>query len=330
MRAYFSLSYLLLFAVLALTPWLAQARSDAYSAIVPVSDTSEPQRDHAFAVGLAQVLRRTAERDLSGVSGYAQALTEAPGMVKRYRYQHAGDGGALLLRISFDRAAVRHVIDSLGALTWPSSRPPVLLLVYDADGRMLQAAELVTLTQAAGARGLDFVFADAASTPDPARLEAGEERALSQVARRFHTGLILIGQLRAGRYDWTWVAAGKPSHWQASMGSRDAMLAAAGNTLADRLNARFASVPHSVASAGTLWVSGISSAYDFARLLAMLRHNHRVLSVTPQQAQGDGLLLQISASAPLMAVLKEPLIQGRLLPLTQAHAGADASVRWVY
>lgn len=330
MRLRLPLTSLLLLALVALAPSPARAQSASYTAIVPVPDTSEAQRDHAFTVGLTQVLGRVAGRDLSSQPGYADALAKAPSLVQQYQYQRGDKRGSFLLQITFDRAAVRHMIDGLGATTWAGSRPPVLLLVRDAAGNLLEPAQLVALTQAAGARGVTFVFAHASGAPDPAQLQAADEDALASVARRFHTGLVLIGQQGAGQDDWTLVAAGRVSQWQSRGADQDSMLGDAGNALVDHLTAQFGSAPSGVAGTGTLWVGGLGSADDFAQLLAMLRQNNLVKTVTPEQAEGNGTLLRIEAGVPVSAVTDELLAEGRLLPAAQPHAGADASARWVH
>lgn len=79
---------------------------------------------------------------------------------------------------------------------------------------------------------------------------------------------------------------------------------------------------------GTLWVGGINDAQDFASLLATLRQSSKLHNVTPVGAQNDGVLLQLDYDAPL-ADISTDLIAGGHLHATDAHHGADASLRWV-
>jgi hypothetical protein len=52
-----------------------------------------------------------------------------------------------------------------------------------------------------------------------------------------------------------------------------------------------------------VWVSGISSADDYARLIGTLSHNELVRAVQSEQARGDGVELRIDTVGPLQRVL---------------------------
>src|SRR6185312_13005710 len=91
----------------------AQAAAPAYSVVVPVLDTSDAQRNDAFAHALAQVLTRVAGgQDLRDKPGYADALQGASAMVQKYQYQRASDG--ISLQVDFAPAAVQRLVAQLG------------------------------------------------------------------------------------------------------------------------------------------------------------------------------------------------------------------------
>jgi uncharacterized protein len=79
-----------------------------YTASVPVSDTSDAQRNHAFAVALGGVLTRTAGQSVTGASGYTDALGSAASLVQNYQYSRASAGASqpFVLHVQFDPAAV--------------------------------------------------------------------------------------------------------------------------------------------------------------------------------------------------------------------------------
>ncbi len=52
-----------------------------------------------------------------------------------------------------------------------------------------------------------------------------------------------------------------------------------------------------------VWVSGIASADDYARLVGTLSHNELVRAVQAEQARGDGVELRIDTVGPLQRVL---------------------------
>lgn len=91
-----------------------------------------------------------------------------------------------------------------------------------------------------------------------------------------------------------------------------------------------AAAPAAQGGSGTLWVGGVANGHAFATLLSTLRGDPDLSNVTPVEADGDGVLLQLSFSQPLATVianLSGPT--GHFVPAPQPHAGANASVRWV-
>ncbi|GAB3027065.1 MULTISPECIES: DUF2066 domain-containing protein [Oleiagrimonas] len=96
-------------------PPRAHAQNAGYGVTVPVSDTSDAQRDHAFAVALGDVLTRTAGASITGASGYTDALGTASSLVQNYRYLRAAAGASrpFLLQVQFDPAAVQELAGSL-------------------------------------------------------------------------------------------------------------------------------------------------------------------------------------------------------------------------
>ena len=320
---------LLGFAVLSPLRALAQS-SSPYTVVVPVSDTSEAQRDQAFATALAQVLARVSGgQDLRGKPGYDDVLKNAPGMVQQYQYQRGtGTPPGLLLQATFDSGAVRRAITQMGASS-AGVKPPVLLVVRDAGGKLLGQDALAALASAAGQRGYNVVYADnPAVLPDPAKLEAADPAALAAVTGQYHTGLVLLGQLHQGGADWTLVSGGKTQQWTDQSASTDTLLGNAGNTMADRIGRQLNVIGGGTVE-GKLWVSGLNSAMDYASLLSTLRADPAVLKVTTLGAQDDGALLDVKVNLPLTALAADLSASGRLLQAA-AHDGADVSLRWLH
>ncbi len=82
---------------------------------------------------------------------------------------------------------------------------------------------------------------------------------------------------------------------------------------------------------GTLWVTGIDNSHAFAMLLSILRGDSALHDVVPVEAHGDAVLLQLDFDQPLAGVLAGLTGPGgHLVPATQPHLGADASLEWVH
>lgn len=305
----------------------AQSAGSPYSVTVPVADTSDAQRDQAFATALGQVLTRVAGgQDLRSNAGYGDALSQASSIVQKFQYQRAATG--LVLGVDFAPSSVRRLVSKLGV---PSAgiKPPVLLLVQGTDGQLLDQDALSSLVSAVAARGTEVVYPDFRRPPDTVALETADPAALSAVNQKYHTGLVLIGKMHDGSADWTLVSGGQAQHWNTRGATEDALIASAGNDVVDRLGKQL-NVIATTPSNGKLWVSGLGSAMDYANLLATLGADPSVTKVTTLAAQNDGVLLYVEASMPIDGLAANLAAGGRMLLQGESHAGADANLRWLH
>lgn len=310
----------------ALPPLHAQADGAGYSVVVPVPDTSEAQRNEAFATALGQVLTRVAGgQDLRSNEGYADALRGASAMVQKFQYQRAADG--MHLQVDFAPAAVRRLVTQLGVAS-VGVKPPVLLLVQGTDGALFDQAALGSLAAAITSRGTNVAYPDPGEAIDASGLAAGDLDALAAINQRHHTGLVLLGKLHAGGAEWTLLTGGPAQHWSAQGSNEDALLAEAGASVAERVGKQLNVVGASV-SEGKIWVDGLHSALDYANLLAVLRADPAVREASTLGAQDDGVLLQVKAALPLPGLAANLAAGGRVLLQSKAHAGADVTLRWV-
>lgn len=80
-------------------------------------------------------------------------------------------------------------------------------------------------------------------------------------------------------------------------------------------------------SEAKVWISGIGSAEDYARLLGYLGHQPMLRETRPMQARGDGLLLRLSLMGGLPRFVEEVDHEGtlRLVNETPALEGIDAT-----
>lgn len=311
----------------ALSPLHAQTSGSPYSVVVPVTDTSDTQRDQAFATALGQVLTRVAGgQDLRGNAGYGNALGKAGSLVQKYQYQRAATG--LILDVDFEPGSVRRLVSSLGASS-AGIKPPVLLLVQGTDGQLLDRAALASLASAAAARGTNVVYPDSTDAPDVAKVGAVDPAALATINQQYHTGLVLLGKLHEGSADWTLISGGQPQRWSEQGATEDAMLGAAGKSVVDRLGKQL-NVIGAGTSEGKLWISGLHSANDYAALLATLQDDPSIKQVMTLGAENDSVLLYVKASVPMNGLAANLAAGGHLLLQGEPHAGADANLRWLH
>jgi hypothetical protein len=327
MRLFRLLITTFMFSLAALAPLHAQSGPSPYSVTVPVTDTSDGQRDQAFATALGQVLTRVAAgQDLRSKAGYDDALKNAGSIVQKFQYLRGASG--LSVAVDFAPGTVRRLVTKLGV---PSAegKPPVLLLVSGADGKLFDHDALASLAAAAAARDTNVVYPDATNPPDPAKVAAADPATLAAIHQQYHTGLALLGKLHNGSAAWTLISGGQSQQWNSHGASEDALFADGGNGMADRIGKQLNVVGAGV-SDGKLWVSGLHSALDYASLLATLRADPSVQQVMTLGAQDNGVLLGVRASLPLGALAASLAAGGHLLVQLEPHPGADANLRWLH
>jgi uncharacterized protein len=320
---------LLLGLVAGLPRMAASQTTSPYTVVVPVTDVGDAQRTQAFAAALGQVLARVSGgQDLSSKPGYGDAVQNAGGIVKQFQYQR-GDGNppSLTLSVTFDQGAVQRLITQMGSTT-AGVKPPVLLVVKGADGKVLNKDDLGVLGGAVNKQGYQVTYADPSQLPDLGKLESADPAALSAITRIYQTGLVLVGELHANGADWTLISGGQAQHWNAQGSNEDSMFADAGKTATDRLGQAL-NVIGAGAVDGKLWVSGLHSAADYANLVAILRADPSVQKVSTLGGQDDGVLLDVKADSPLDGLAANLTAGGRMMQ-GESHDGADVSLRWLH
>jgi hypothetical protein len=307
----------------------AAAQTAMYTVTVPVSDTSAAVRDQAFATGLTQVLARASNgADPRSKPGYADAMKQPGGLVQQYQYARTGgaNGAPLSLDIVFDPGAIRRVL-AVGDAAAAAPKAPVLVIAHDANGKLMGQQDLLPLSQMADNRGYQIVVPKPGATLDASAIAGGDTTAIATVARQYNTGVILVGKVGAGQTDWTLVSAGRTSSWKDSGEAPATLLTNGANAMADKLDRQFTSTQGG-SSSGKVWVSGLRSAADYAGLLSTLQNDPAIKSVAPVAATADGVLLNVSANAPLARLIAGYASGGHVLA-ADAHEGADLAVRWI-
>jgi hypothetical protein len=327
MRPVRLLAFLVLFLVSCLGTVAAQTAM--YTVTVPVADTSAAVRDQAFATGLTQVLARASNgADPRSKAGYADAMKQPGGLVQQYQYARTGgaNGAPLSLDIVFDPGAIRRAL-AVGDAAAAAPKAPVLVIAHDASGKLLGQQDLLPLSQMADTRGYQIIVPKGGATPDANAIAGGDTAVIANVARQYNTGVILVGKIGADQTDWTLVSAGRTSNWKDSGEAPAALLSNGANAMADKLDRQFTATQGG-SSSGKVWVSGLRSATDYAGLLSTFQNDPSIKSVAPVGATADGVLLNVSATAPLARLVAAYAAGGHVLA-TDSHEGADLAVRWI-
>ena len=157
---------------------------------------------------------------------------------------------------------------------------------------------------------------------------AGDRSAWATMERYNKQDVRLLGKLHDGTADWTLISGGQPQHWSSQGATRDVLLGDAGNSMVDHIGKQL-NVIGAGPSEGKLWISGLTSATDYANLLATLQADPSVKQVTTLGAENDAVLLDVKASVPMSGLAANLAAGGRLLLQGEPHPGADANLRWL-
>lgn len=309
--------FVLLGLLLAVLPVAAQS-PDLYEGEAEVADQSEAERSAGSGRALLDVINKLAAdpQQISGVP-LAMVMSEAPAMVQQYRYRQDVDTSSgvvayhQFLLARFDRDAVQALLARLGVAVWAGARPePRVWLAID-DGsvpRLVHAGQanaVRALSMRAGERGLMLRFPNESDDQGLGLRAAWESD--SEAANALLGGAAaqvqLIGRLYRSAGGWTaqWQLRESGSELtsiQRTAADAATVLAAGADMAADALGRRYRELSESGTPGQYLIVvRGITSAAQYARLMAYLDTVPLVRSVQPTLAEGDSLTLRLDLAA---------------------------------
>lgn len=308
---------------LALCGGLALAQDiELYEGEVAVPGQSEAAREAALPQALAAALvRLTGRADVADDPAVAPSLAGASGLLRQFHYRQDPDplqpGSVQTVLVArFQRDGVDALLALAGQSVWPSPRPvPVVWLAID-DGRgprMLgsaQARVVAALTQRAAQRGLRLSYPlldlEEQQKVAASAVWSGDSRAAREASARYQSRVSLVGKLFRSGSGWT-------AEWQLFDGeallggdSRSApdaatVLALGADLAAELLARRAIPAVGDTGPAGRypVQVSGLTSAEDYARVMAYLGRLSVVRASRVVGAEGDTLLLELDLRSGL-------------------------------
>lgn len=241
-----------------------------YEAVVPVSGQSPAERSHAVQDGFRQVLVKVSgQRSVLSLPAVQAELGKAETLLGSFRYETAParmPGQAVdpqlagtRIRLEFDPASVRAVLNRAGAPLWGASRPPVHLWIVRGEGGggsllAIGTPQADSLIDAATARGLPAVLPSPGDTQAPPGARVAVLATVAPAAGRSH----VTGILRIDGADESLEASGVDEF----SALRELVAIAA-----DRLGAHFSVVAHAEqARVLHLRVTGVSGLQAYASL----------------------------------------------------------------
>ncbi|HEX6571330.1 MAG TPA: DUF2066 domain-containing protein [Steroidobacteraceae bacterium] len=300
--------------------WLLPAHAFAaevtpFQATVPLAGASEGDRTTAFGEALkVAVVRASGRAEAATTPRVLAAAADPSGYVQQY-----STTADRMLKVGFDARAMEQLLQQAGLPTWPSERPAVTVFLFTsavAGGtRAITVADRVPerleVERAAQLRGVPVNWPTGMLDPATARARLGAERAA------------LLGLGAGGSYEWVYAHAGQTSRGQGS--------AAQGVDLAaNALAARYAPASTRSVSAVQLRVGGLAGVRDYAALTEYLADLSLVRDVEVRQFQRDSVQFELDVRGDADLLRRIFALDGRLVPASEAPAGAAGTVDYVW
>ncbi len=289
--------------VIAAGPLSAANVGSLYEASVSVTGQAESERGRAISDGFRQMLIKVSgQRSVLALPAVQEEFSRAASLLGSYRYEtvpaSATDAaaGPLRLRLVFDPAGVRALLNRAGAPVWGGSRPTAYLWVARAGtpGPRLLApgtAPIDTLLAVAAERGMPVVIS--ASGKAVASAPVGEVSpvvvdAASRAGAKAVLQVVLAGGTGSVRATGTLLVDGTGELIDVVGRDEQMVLSEAMHQVADRVGARYAVVArvdqlHRV----RLRVSGVNTLSAHAGLEVWLVNLPLVKDVVIERVSGE-------------------------------------------
>lgn len=330
----------LLSALMLFSGWVAAAEvANLYKASVEVPDRSVAARDLAVSQGLGRVLVRVSgNSSITTQESVRTVLQDASRFVVQFSYQSQEslspeDGSmvkAIVLKVSFDEAAINQFLRREGFPIWASSRPNVVLwaAVSGDGGRQLvggqqQPALQQLLLQQAERRGLPLIIPQY-DADDLAQVRAGDVwgmfvEPIAAASQRYDANVVSVVKILV-MPDSVQVSAAltideRQQWWEFSAESLELAVTALMDQLGDRVGERFAvQASMAVGEQVVLDVIGVKTLKDYARLGEYLDGVLAIRGWHLSLAQGAHHQYRITLESTLEALEQGLRLDRKLLP----------------
>jgi hypothetical protein len=292
---------------------------DLYQGEAQVSGPDEGSRASGVAKALEQVLVKVSgDRKALDNPVLVQAVGDASSLMQRFEYRQElvrdAEGrpqARLFLIASFYPGSVDDLLTRAGLNVWGRERPRVLVLIEDGM-RLLDRDEVTALVDQASVHGLSLRFVTDADVDVVRQLRRTGNGELS---RHFGGGHVLAGSLAEGRFELDNGRDVRSLRISASS-STDEQLADLANELQQALvSAQL--VGSNEPEALQVWVEGVQSAGDYARVLSYLGKLTPVRAMQVAEVDADRVRLDMTVVGGALR-LRQTVEVGRLLDVRSA------------
>lgn len=331
--------------VLAAGPLSAAAVGNLYEASVSVTGQAEVERSRAIGDGFRQMLVKVSgQRSVLALPAVQEEFNKAAALLESYRYETVpvrqsaspadAAAGPLRLRLAFDPAGVRALLNRAGAPIWGSSRPTAYLVVASqVAGRAVRAeaseprllmpgtAQIDTLLAVAAERGMPLVVS--ASGMDVASVLSGAvSSAVTDAAARAGAKVVLQIVLAGGagsvRATGTLRVDGASEPVEAVGRDEQTALREVMHQAADRLGARYAVVARvDQLRLVRLRVSGVNTLLAHAGIEGWLGNLPLAKDVVIERVSGEQVHFLVTLAGDIAQLRQAMATDGRFADIGQ-------------
>jgi uncharacterized protein len=315
------------------------------TASVVVTDRSANSLKPALQQALNKVLiKYSGNPNISSIPGIQNANMNSANLVKSYAYQtrHTDTGNQLILRASFDRNAVIHLLTANNQAIWNANRPLTLLWIntdIDQATNILAESDNTNLEKAliktAKDRGLPIILPMMDLSDQAYQTKANLSAIdIQKLLNRYNADAILIGQMKSADNQWQvqWHLQYKhqPTNWMNTDSLNTSAAADGINQLATIFANQFSVFNNAYLQNNfSVAITQVNNLTQYAQLIKLLKSTPSVNKLTINGMQNSTVDLTIRSATNLQNLSDDLTSSAKLQTANQAPFGkTDLVLRW--
>lgn len=333
--------------VVAMSSAFAVKVDSIYEAGIPVASQTQEDRDKAMQAGLVEVLSKVSgETDVLDNETIKSKIQKADTFVQEFSYTDSSNtpNTPYVLRMSFEKKRVNHLLRQADLPVWGQDRPLILAWVeYEAPGNEPVIIDndskteiQQVLTEKAQKRGLPIILpmmdVEDINQVNVSDIVSMTIPTLQDASQRYGSEVMLVTRILkqpAGYSIQSKMVIGERQYdWEVNENNLNDAIAALLDNVTDALAKRYASaITDTIQSEMTLKISHLSEDGDFAQVMDYITHLTTVADVEPIQIAANEATLKISLHGSKDAFIQALTVGQKLQP---AIGSTETSPEYVW
>lgn len=310
---------------------------DLYTADVAVDSYAAQAFKKAAMAGVAQVLVKVSgNSEIMRLKPVKAQLNEIEPLLQKYSYHtqaNTAQARQLILRLEFDPARIRQVLQNAEQRVWVEQRPLVVVWTvfndndeHSSSGNKSSEGDFMAiLKNHADQRGLPLVV-PVFDLEEVSQLYLDDfdqiDLAKVQLASKRYGGTVtLLGKIQSNSIDqwsahWVLLSGDEKVTWNLSGDSAAAVMVAGIDTVADTLATHAAEVDLVQPTGSvTLMVDKVQSIRDYVEVAQYLQNLSSVKAVQVLSVNADEVVYQLDLGSSQQSLIRSLALNSRLVPV---------------